>query len=52
VWWGEFWKPYTGQAVGGKLDLLVLIGGVGEEATIQWERNMWLRSEGDGKNFL
>jgi hypothetical protein len=23
---GHFWKPYIGQAVGGKLDLMVLIG--------------------------
>jgi hypothetical protein len=23
---GRFWKPYIGQAVGGELDLMVLIG--------------------------
>jgi hypothetical protein len=23
---GRFWKPYIGQVVGGKLDLMVLIG--------------------------
>jgi hypothetical protein len=24
---GQFWKPYIGQAVGGTLDLSVLMGG-------------------------
>jgi hypothetical protein len=24
---GHFWKPYIGQAVGGELELMVLIGG-------------------------
>jgi hypothetical protein len=27
---GRFWKPYLGQAVGGELDLMVLIGGAEE----------------------
>jgi hypothetical protein len=30
----RFWKPYVGQAVGGGLDLIVLIGEA-EEAAIQ-----------------
>jgi hypothetical protein len=37
---GDFWKPYIGQAVGGELDLMVLIGGAEERAAIQWEKNM------------
>jgi hypothetical protein len=35
VWWGEFWRPYIGQAVSGKIDLMVLIGGMEECAAIQ-----------------
>jgi hypothetical protein len=35
LWLGEFWKPYIGQAVGGKLDLMVLSGGAEEWAAIQ-----------------
>jgi hypothetical protein len=27
---GHFWKPCVGQAVGGMLDLMVLIGGMEE----------------------
>jgi hypothetical protein len=30
VYCGEFWKPYIGQAVSGKADMMVLIGGVKE----------------------
>jgi hypothetical protein len=29
---GSFWKLYIGQALGGKLDLMVLIGGAEEQA--------------------
>jgi hypothetical protein len=32
---GNFWKLYIGQAVGGELDLMELIGGVEEQAAIQ-----------------
>jgi hypothetical protein len=32
-----------GQAVGGELDLTVLIGGAEERAAIQWEKSMALR---------
>jgi hypothetical protein len=28
---GHFWKPHTGQVVGGELDLMVLIGGMEEQ---------------------
>jgi hypothetical protein len=38
---GHFWKPYIGQTVGDKLDLMVLIGGEEEWAVIQWEKSMW-----------
>jgi hypothetical protein len=40
LWWGEFWKPYIDKAVGGKVDFMVLIGGVEEQAIVQWERSM------------
>jgi hypothetical protein len=29
---GGVWQPYIGQAVGGKYDVMVLIGGVEEQA--------------------
>jgi hypothetical protein len=32
---GHFWQHYVGQAVGGGLDLMVLIGGAEEQAAIQ-----------------
>jgi hypothetical protein len=32
---GHFWQSYIGQAVGGELDLMVLIGGAREHAAIQ-----------------
>jgi hypothetical protein len=49
---GHFWKPYMGQAVDGKLDLMkVLTGGVKERVVIQWEKSMWLRKRGDEKLF-
>jgi hypothetical protein len=35
-----FWKPYVGQAAGGELDMMVLIGGAEERADIQWEKYM------------
>jgi hypothetical protein len=28
--WGKFWRPYIGQAVSGKINLMVLIGGAEE----------------------
>jgi hypothetical protein len=39
----HFWQPYIGQAVGGELDLMVLIGGVEERAAIQLEMSPWLK---------
>jgi hypothetical protein len=33
---GGFWKPYIGQAAGGELDLMVLIGGAEERAPIHF----------------
>jgi hypothetical protein len=47
---GRFWKPYIGQAIGGELGLMVLIGGAEERAAIQWEKSIWLRKKGDEKN--
>jgi hypothetical protein len=47
---GEFWKPYIGQAQGGKLDLMVLNVGVEEWASIQWEKSM-LRKRGDKRRY-
>jgi hypothetical protein len=38
---GKFWKPYIGQAISGESDLMVLIGGEEEWATIQGERSIW-----------
>jgi hypothetical protein len=46
-----FWKPYIGQAVGGELELMVLIGGAEEWAAIRLEKSMWLRKGGDEKIF-
>jgi hypothetical protein len=37
---GYFWKPHIGQAVGGKLDLIMLINGAEEWAAVQWEKSM------------
>jgi hypothetical protein len=37
-----------GQAVFDKVDSMVLIGGMEEQAAIQWVRSMWLRKGGDG----
>jgi hypothetical protein len=34
---GHFWKPYTGQAVGGKLDFMVLTGVAEDQAANQLE---------------
>jgi hypothetical protein len=39
---------YIGQAVGGELDLMVLIGEAEERAAIQLEMSMGLRKRGDG----
>jgi hypothetical protein len=36
---GRFWQPYIGQAVGGDLDLMVLIGGAEGRAAIQQNIN-------------
>jgi hypothetical protein len=47
----HFWKPYIGQAVDGKLDLMVLIGGMEEQTAIQLEMSMWLRKR-DDENFF
>jgi hypothetical protein len=48
----HFWKLYTGQAVGGKLHMMMLNGGAKEWAAIQqMELSMWLRKE-DNQNFL
>jgi hypothetical protein len=33
----------VGQIIGGKLDLMVLVGGAKEWAAIQWERGFFLR---------
>jgi hypothetical protein len=49
---GRFWKPYIGQAIGGELDLMVLIGGAEERAAIQWEKITWLRKTGSGIFFI
>jgi hypothetical protein len=48
---GRFWKPYTGQAVGGELYLMVLIGGAEERVAIQWEKSTWFRKRGDETFF-
>jgi hypothetical protein len=37
---GHFWKSYVRQAVGGMLCLMVLVGGVEEWSTIQWEKSI------------
>jgi hypothetical protein len=36
-----------GQAEGGKLDVMMLIGGAEERAVIQLEMSTWLRKRGD-----
>jgi hypothetical protein len=33
--------------VSGEIDLMVLIGGMEEQAAIQWDRSMWMRKGGD-----
>jgi hypothetical protein len=38
---------HTGQAVGGEFDLMVLIGGTEERATIKSENSVGLRKIGD-----
>jgi hypothetical protein len=40
----RFWKPYISDAVGGELDLMVLIGGAEERAAIQLEMSTWFRT--------
>jgi hypothetical protein len=35
---GLFSKLYIGQAVGGELDLMVLVGRMDERAAVQWDR--------------
>jgi hypothetical protein len=51
----EGWNPTNhkkiGQAVGGELYLMVLIGGAEERAAIQREKSTWLRKLGD-ENFF
>jgi hypothetical protein len=44
-----YWKLYIGQAVGGELDRMVLIGGAEEWAAVQLELSTWLRKRGDQK---
>jgi hypothetical protein len=44
-----FRKPYTGQAVGVELGVMVLIGGVEARAAIQLETRRQLRKGGDEK---
>jgi hypothetical protein len=39
------------QAVGGELELMVLIGGAEERAAIQWEKSMTLWKRGDERSF-
>jgi hypothetical protein len=48
---GRFWNTYIGQAVSGKLDLMVLIFGAEERAAVQLEISMGLRKRGD-QQFL
>jgi hypothetical protein len=43
--WGEFWRPHIGQAVSGKINLMVLTGrmgcySMGEEHVVE-ERRWW-----------
>jgi hypothetical protein len=39
----HFWKPYIGQAVGGKLYLMVLIGGTEETGpAVKLKMSTWL----------
>jgi hypothetical protein len=40
MYWDEFWRSYIGQAVSGEIVLMVLIGGVEEQAAIHRERSM------------
>jgi hypothetical protein len=42
---------YKGQAAGGELDLIVLIGGAEERAAIKWEKSMEMRKRGGEKIF-
>jgi hypothetical protein len=44
--------PCIRLAVGGKFDLMVLIGGLEERAAIHWDMSMLLRKRGDEKHFL
>jgi hypothetical protein len=37
---GRFWKPHIGQAVGSELDLMVLIGGAKEVATLMFAEKL------------
>jgi hypothetical protein len=46
---GRFRWSYIGQAVGGELDLMALIGGAEERTAIQWEMTTWLKKRGDEK---
>jgi hypothetical protein len=48
---GHFWKPYIGQEAGGKLEFMVLIGGMEEWAAIKLEISMWLRKRCNEKNI-
>jgi hypothetical protein len=43
---GRFRNLCIGQAVGGVLNLMVLIGGAEERAAIQWAMSTWLRKRG------
>jgi hypothetical protein len=44
-------QPYIGQAVGGELDLMELIGEAEQRAAIEWGMSTWLRKRGDQKYF-
>jgi hypothetical protein len=48
---GRFCKPHTGQAVGGELGLMVLIGGAEERSAIHSQMSTWLRRK-VMKNFF
>lgn len=42
---GHFWKPYKGQVLSGKLDLIVMICRAEEHAAIQREKSLGFREQ-------